>query len=84
MAGILARKLGMTQIFGEDGAVARVTVLEAGPCHVTALRTTERDGYDAVQLAFGAGWWMSIRRLWVRISKCSRESLSLNGERITQ
>jgi len=54
MAAILARKLGMTQIFGEDGAVARVTVLEAGPCPVTAIRTRERDGYEAVQLAFGA------------------------------
>jgi large subunit ribosomal protein L3 len=54
MAAILAQKLGMTQIFGEDGAIARVTVLAAGPCHVTAIRTSERDGYDAVQLAFGA------------------------------
>ena len=54
MAAILARKLGMTQVFGEDGAVARVTVLAAGPCHVTAVRTAERDGYEAVQLAFGA------------------------------
>jgi len=54
MPSILARKLGMTQFFGEDGSVARVTVLEAGPCPVTALRTTERDGYAAVQLAFGA------------------------------
>ncbi|HET6439729.1 MAG TPA: 50S ribosomal protein L3 [Anaeromyxobacter sp.] len=54
MPSILARKLGMTQVFGEDGAVARVTVLEAGPCPVTAVRTTERDGYAAVQLAFGA------------------------------
>ena len=53
MAAILAKKLGMTQIFGEDGAVARVTVLEAGPCPVTAIRTVERDGYEAVQLAFG-------------------------------
>jgi large subunit ribosomal protein L3 len=53
MAAILARKLGMTQIFGEDGGIARVTVLAAGPCHVTAVRTAERDGYDAVQLAFG-------------------------------
>ena len=44
----------MTQLFGEDGAVARVTVLEAGPCYVTAIRTSERDGYDAVQLAFGS------------------------------
>jgi len=54
MAAILARKLGMTQLFGEDGVIARVTVLEAGPCYVTAIRTSERDGYDAVQLAFGA------------------------------
>jgi large subunit ribosomal protein L3 len=53
MAGILARKLGMTQRFGEDGRVERVTVLEAGPCPVTGIRTAERDGYEAVQLAFG-------------------------------
>lgn len=54
MPGILATKLGMTQLFLEDGSVARVTVLEAGPCPVTAVRTRERDGYDAVQLGFGA------------------------------
>jgi large subunit ribosomal protein L3 len=53
MAAILAKKLGMTQRFGEDGRVERVTVLEAGPCPVTAIRTVERDGYEAVQLAFG-------------------------------
>jgi large subunit ribosomal protein L3 len=53
MAAILATKLGMTQVFQEDGSVARVTVLEAGPCPVTAIRTHERDGYEAVQLAFG-------------------------------
>jgi large subunit ribosomal protein L3 len=53
MAAILAKKLGMTQVFQEDGSVARVTVLEAGPCPVTAIRTPERDGYAAVQLAFG-------------------------------
>ena len=53
MAAILAKKLGMTQVFQEDGSVARVTVLEAGPCPVTAIRTHERDGYEAVQLAFG-------------------------------
>jgi large subunit ribosomal protein L3 len=52
MSAILAKKLGMTQVFQEDGSVARVTVLEAGPCPVTAIRTSERDGYDAVQLAF--------------------------------
>jgi large subunit ribosomal protein L3 len=54
MSAILATKLGMTQMFLQDGSVARVTVLEAGPCPVTAIRTPERDGYDAVQLAFGA------------------------------
>jgi large subunit ribosomal protein L3 len=53
MTAILAKKLGMTQVFQKDGSVARVTVLEAGPCPVTAIRTHERDGYEAVQLAFG-------------------------------
>jgi large subunit ribosomal protein L3 len=54
MAAILAKKLGMTQRFLDDGRVERVTVLEAGPCPVTAIRTVERDGYEAVQLAFGS------------------------------
>jgi large subunit ribosomal protein L3 len=54
MSAILAKKLGMTQVFRDDGSVARVTVLQAGPCPVTAIRTPERDGYEAVQLAFGA------------------------------
>jgi large subunit ribosomal protein L3 len=53
MTAILARKLGMTQVFAEDGHVERVTVLEAGPCPVTGIRTFDRDGYEAVQLAFG-------------------------------
>ena len=53
MAAILAKKLGMTQLFLDDGRVERVTVLEAGPCPVTAIRTPDRDGYEAVQLAFG-------------------------------
>jgi large subunit ribosomal protein L3 len=52
VAAILAKKLGMTQRFLDDGRVERVTVLEAGPCPVTAIRTDERDGYEAVQLAF--------------------------------
>jgi large subunit ribosomal protein L3 len=54
MAAILAKKIGMTQLFLDDGKVERVTVLEAGPCPVTAIRNQERDGYSAVQLAFGA------------------------------
>ena len=53
MAALLGRKLGMTQVFGEDGQVERVTVVEAGPCRVTGIRTEDRDGYEAVQLAFG-------------------------------
>ena len=53
MAGILGRKVGMTQVFGEDGERVPVTVIEAGPCPVTAVREAERDGYDSVQLAFG-------------------------------
>ena len=53
MPAILAKKLGMTQLFLEDGRVERVTVLEAGPCPVTAIRAGDRDGYNAVQLAFG-------------------------------
>ena len=44
----------MTQVFGEDGTVERVSVVEAGPCHVTAIRTPDRDGYEAVQLGFAA------------------------------
>ncbi len=54
MPALLGRKLGMTQVFdAEDGHVERVTVVEAGPCWVTAIRTEDRDGYEAVQLAFG-------------------------------
>jgi large subunit ribosomal protein L3 len=52
MAAIVGKKLGMTQVFTEDGTRVPVTVIEAGPCHVTAIRDPERDGYAAVQLAF--------------------------------
>jgi large subunit ribosomal protein L3 len=54
MPAILAKKLGMTQRFLDDGRVERVTVLEAGPCPVTAIRTQDVDGYVSVQLAFDA------------------------------
>ncbi len=53
MAAIIGKKLGMTQVFEEDGSVVPVTVIEAGPCLITAIRRADRDGYDAVQLAFG-------------------------------
>ena len=53
MAAIIGKKLGMTQVFTEDGTRVAVTVIEAGPCPVTAKREPERDGYAAVQLGFG-------------------------------
>ncbi len=52
MKGLLARKLGMTQLFNPDGTTSAVTVLEAGPCKVLGLRTTEKDGYSAARIAF--------------------------------
>jgi large subunit ribosomal protein L3 len=60
MAGILGRKIGMTQLFTEEGERVPATVIEAGPCFITAVRDAERDGYRAVQLAFGE---ISERRL---------------------
>src|SRR5260370_38192538 len=52
MKGLLAKKLGMTQLFNQDGTTTAVTVLEAGPCKVLGLRTTDKDGYAAVRIAF--------------------------------
>ncbi len=49
---ILATKVGMTQIFNEDGTLIPVTVLQAGPCVVTQVKTVENDGYSAVQVGF--------------------------------
>ena len=54
MMGLLGRKLGMTQIFDEQGNLVPVTVIEAGPCYVAAVRSSERDRYSAVQVGFGA------------------------------
>ena len=51
--GIIAKKIGMTQIFAENGILIPVTVLEAGPCVVTQVKTMENDGYEAVQVGFG-------------------------------
>lgn len=52
LSGLLGRKVGMTQIFGANGTVMPVTVIEAGPCIVTQIKTTARDGYEAVQIGF--------------------------------
>ena len=54
MKGLIGKKLGMTQVFLEDGTCVGVTVVEAGPCRVTQLRTEEVDGYVAAQIGFGA------------------------------
>ena len=54
MKGILGTKLGMTQVFDESNRIVPVTVVQAGPCVVTQVRTQEKDGYQAVQFAFGA------------------------------
>ncbi len=62
MPAILAKKLGMTQRFLDDGRVERVTVLEAGPCPVLAVRANDLDGYEAVQLAFGSVREKSLTR----------------------
>ncbi len=53
MIGLIGKKVGMTQLFGEKGELIPVTVIEAGPCPITEVRTKQRDGYTAVQLGFG-------------------------------
>lgn len=53
MKGMIGKKVGMTQIFDEQGNVIPVTVIEAGPCHVTQIRTKDNEGYVAVQLGYG-------------------------------
>jgi large subunit ribosomal protein L3 len=73
MRGIVGTKLGMTSLFDEEsGAVTPVTVIEAGPCPVVAVRTPDADGYEAVQLAYGA---VAERKL----SKAERGHLAKNG-----
>lgn len=67
---ILATKVGMTQIFAEDGSLIPVTVLEAGPCVVTQIKTVENDGYSAVQVGFGD----KKKRLSIRIRLARRKS----------
>ena len=73
MKGIVGKKLGMTQLFDEEsGSVTTVTVIEAGPCPVVAVRTPDADGYEAVQLAYEA---VADRK----ISKAERGHLAKNG-----
>ncbi|NTW42846.1 MAG: 50S ribosomal protein L3 [Anaerolineaceae bacterium] len=53
LKGLIGKKIGMTQIFDENGAAIPVTVIEAGPCYITQVRTVEIDGYSAVQVGYG-------------------------------
>ena len=53
LKGLIGKKIGMTQIFDEKGVAYPVTIIEAGPCYVTQVRSQERDGYQAVQVGFG-------------------------------
>ena len=53
MKGLLGKKVGMSQIFDENGVVIPITLIEAGPCYVTQKKTKEKDGYDAIQVGFG-------------------------------
>jgi large subunit ribosomal protein L3 len=53
MKGILGKKVGMTQVFDDSGEVTPVTIIEAGPCYVTQIKTEKKDGYQAIQLGFG-------------------------------
>ncbi len=53
MKGMIGKKVGMTQVFDQQGTVVPVTVIQAGPCYVTQVRNTERDGYVSVQLGYG-------------------------------
>lgn len=62
MTAIIGRKLGMTRVFEEDGTAVPVTVIEAGPCVVTRVRTSKRDGYEAVQLGFDPTRRKSVKK----------------------
>src|SRR5262245_50236008 len=73
--GLLGRKIGMTQVYGEDGTIIPVTVLELGPCPVLQVKTPENDGYSAVQIGFDD----KRRRVAVRSER--GHVVNLNGRR---
>lgn len=60
---ILCKKIGMTQIFADNGEMIPVTVIEAGPCAVTQIKTADKEGYNAVQLGFGDIKEKNVQRL---------------------
>jgi len=73
--GLIGKKIGMTQIFDENGAAVPVTLIEAGPCFVTQVRTTPKEGYSAVQLGFAEVKPKKIDRRRVGASQ-TQQSLS--------
>jgi large subunit ribosomal protein L3 len=89
---ILGKKVGMTQIFTESGETVPVTVIEAGPCYVTQVKTRERDGYDAVQLGFeevkpqrlSGGEKGHLERNWLPMLRHLREFRLRKGEEATE
>ena len=60
--GILGRKVGMTQVFDEEGKAVPVTVIEAGPCSIVEIRTPEKNSYSAVQLGFGEAKTVKVNK----------------------
>lgn len=87
MSGILGKKLGMTSLFDDSGQAVPCTVIEAGPCYVTHVKTKERDGYDAVQLGFDQGKDRltakplkgHFEKAGVKVMRLLREFRNLNG-----
>lgn len=73
MSGLIARKAGMTQIFAEDGSAVPVTVLYVEPCKVIGLRTSEKDGYDAIQVGYGVAPRVSTRAVQGHYAKQGQE-----------
>lgn len=87
MSGILGKKIGMTSLFDDNGQAVPCTVIEAGPCYVTHVKTKERDGYDAVQLGFDEGKERltnkplrgHFARAGVKVMRLLREFRNFNG-----
>ena len=73
---IIAKKVGMTQIFTDAGEVVPVTVLQAGPCYVTQVKTNEKDGYESVQIGFGD---IKEKNVWTNVWAVKRTYCSCRG-----
>lgn len=77
MTGLIGKKVGMTQVFGDDGELIPVTVVEAGPCTVTQIRTTDNDGYEAVQVGYGTKREKRVNKAKKgHLAKCGKQDLA--------